>query len=271
MLNKITATTALLMLSASVLAHDLDIFPSAHHVGKTPKAVPVDITATHGVYRFDFPVSADGITVFGVDGEPVRAIGTVVQSARRTSFDLQLNEEGTYKIIYDQGRPFYMTYYTVGDRDTQKRLRGANKSAAAEQAPANAKNLETVKYIRSAVTFINAKKPTKAVLEPTGKGFELVPVTHPADYVNGEPITLRILLDGKPLAGADVHIYAEHGQYNGKSEPITLQTNEAGEVTTTFEEGGRFAARILYTRASQDKEADKDALALFYTFEVVYE
>lgn len=259
-----------IFLASSSFAHDLMIMPAKTIVTKAPANVAVDITATHGVYRYDKPVPVDNIAVFGPDGKKIRNIGTVVKSATRTSFDLALRTDGTYKIAYGSPKSFYMTTYTIGARDTRKRNR-LSKSELKGHIPEGAKNVETTKINRYGMAFVTAKKPTFANLKPTNKGFEIIPVTHPADYVNGEEIAFKALKNGAAVQGVNIAIKSEAGIYSGDQKPISLKTNKEGIASFTMENAGRYSAIFNYEAPSQDPEADKEANTVFYTFEVVHE
>lgn len=259
-----------ILFASSSFAHDLMVLPAKSIVTKSPANVAIDITATHGVYRYEKPVSGDNISVFGPDGKKIRNIGTVVKSATRTSFDLAINTDGTYKIVYSSPRSGYMTTYTIGARETKKRLR-LSKSELKGHLPENAKNIETAKLNRYSMAFVTAKKPTFANLKPTNKGFEIIPVTHPADYVNGEEIIFKALMNGKAIQGVNIAIKSEANIYNDNQEPITLTTNSKGTASITMENAGRYSAVFNYEAPSHDPKADKEMNSVFYTFEVVHE
>lgn len=259
-----------LMFSGVSLAHNVLVFPEFFNVNN-PKAVAIDATATHGLFRIEKPVSADAISVYGPDGKSVRDIGTVIKGLTRTSFELPITEEGTYKVVYGSGEAGYMTSYTIGARDTNKRLRGVNKTQAQSQVPADAKNVQTIRMARTSVAFITNKLPTDTVFKPAGKGLELVPITHPADYINGEEIALQVVMDGKPLKGAEIKFEAEASQYRASEEPTVITTDDKGEASITLEEAGRYIATVSFNGQSNDPEADMDMFSVFYPFEVIYE
>lgn len=269
MLKK-TLCALTLLSAASSYAHDVMVLPSKSIVAGAPATVAMDITATHGVYRFDKAVGADAITAFNPDGERIRHFGPVVKWANRTSFDLPITSNGTYKVVYGGNRATYMTTYTIGARNTRKRV-FASKSAAQHQLPSAAKNVETLKLNRYGVTYITSKMPTDKVLEPTRRGFEVIPLTHPADYINGEPIEFQTLNNGNPVSGVQVAIKSEASLYSDKKEPLTLSTDENGIASVTFEQAGRYSASFNYQSESQDPEADKDVNMVFQTVEVIYE
>lgn len=259
-----------LLAASSTMAHEIMIMPMKSIVTKAPATVAVDVTASHGVFRADKAVSMDNIHVYGADGKRVRHLGTMVKSATRTSFDLPIDQNGTYKIVYGSSEPLFLTTYTIGKRDTRKRLRGS-KSELEGQIPADAKQVNTTKMARYGMTFITAKTPTDEVIKPSNQGFEVIPVTHPADYVNGEEIEFQVLLNGKPVTGAQATIKAEAALYNSDIQPLELTTDKDGLASVTFDNAGRYASTFRYSTDSQDAEADKESYTVFYTFEVVYE
>ncbi|MFT2098999.1 DUF4198 domain-containing protein [Marinomonas sp. 2405UD66-6] len=267
---KASLCALIIVTASSSFAHDLMILPAKSIVTKAPDKIAVDVTATHGVYRLDKPVTPNNISVYGPDGEKIRNIGTIIKSATRTSFDLAVDSDGTYKILYSYPESSYTTTYTIGARNTKKRER-LSKSQLEGVIPKDAKNIETVKSTRYAMSFVTAKTPTFEPLEPTNTDFEIIPVTHPADYVNGEEIAFKALVDGKVVPGVSVEIRAEAGLYNSDLETISLSTDKEGVASLIMENAGRYAAVFSYESGSQDPEADKEKYVVFYTFEVVNE
>lgn len=259
-----------LLAASGSMAHELMIMPSKSIVTQAPASVAVDISASHGVFRFDKAVGIDSINVFDPDNKRIRDLGTVVKSKSRTSFDLPMDKDGTYKIVYGSGEPMYLTSYTIGARNTHKRLRGT-QAELKDQIPKDAKNIETTKMSRYGMSFITAKMPTDAVIKPSNQGFEIIPVTHPADYVNGEELEFKALLDGKIVEGVDITVKAEAALYNDDLEPIKATTDEDGIASIEIENAGRYAANFSYQSDNVGDDADKAFYTVFYTFEVVYE
>ena len=267
---KATLCTLGLLAASSAMAHELMIMPAKSIITEAPATVAVDVSASHGVFRFDKPVGTDNIHVYGADGKRMRDIGTVVKGKTRTSFELPIAQDGTYKIVYGSSDPMYMTTYTIGKRDTHKRLRGSLEQVK-DLIPDNAKNIETIKMNRYGMTFITAKMPTEEVIKPSNEGFEIIPVTHPADYINGETLEFQTLLDGKAVEGVDVTVKAEAALYNGELEPIKATSDKDGMISVEIENAGRYAATFGYQGDNPGADADKSFYTVFYTFEVVYE
>lgn len=267
---KATFLALSLLAAGGAVAHELMIMPAKSIVTQAPATVAVDITASHGVFRFDKAVGTDNIHVYDADNKRIRDLGTVVKSASRTSFDLPMDKDGTYKIVYGNNEPMYLTSYTIGARDTHKRLQGT-RAEVQDLIPKEAKNIETVKMSRYGMSFVTAKTPTDAVIKPSNQGFEIVPITHPADYVNGSELEFQALLDGQAVAGVEVTIKAEAALYSGDLEPLKATTDKQGIASITIENAGRYAATFGYQGDNPGSDADKASYTVFYTFEVVYE
>lgn len=266
-----TIVGSLLAMSAfASSAHDIYIWPNFFTVDTDKQThIPVDITASHTVFRPDFAMPSNGVKAYGVDGKQIRRVGAYFQGARRATFDLAVEEQGTYALVYERG-PSYFSRYTVGKRDTEKRLR-ASKSEARKQMPENGKNLETAKYFTIAMSYITNKAPSDAVLQAKNKGFELVPVTHPADYVTGDDLQIKVLFDGEPVKNLDVTVEKEGPQYQEEPLVIEVKSNDEGVVGFSVAEGGRFMLKVNHKKPSDDPEADYDITRVYYAFEVIYE
>ncbi len=269
-LIKLTAGVALTVAALQTQAHDIYIWPSYFSVN-SEKAVkiPVQVTASHTTYRPDFAMPSDGVKVFGVDGKQQRRIGSYYQGARVATFDLDVAEQGTYGLKYYRG-PSYRTSYKIGKRDTIKRLR-ANKSEAQAQIPQGAKEVVTTSYLTIAMSYVTNKAPTEAVLAAQNKGFELVPVTHPADYVTGEELEVTLLFNGKPVADQDLVIEQEGIQYLADPKALELKSDENGKVVFSFEQGGRYMLKVNHKQTSTNAEADYEVTRIYYAFDVIYE
>lgn len=252
------------------IAHDIYIWPSYFTVDSDkPSYVTVDVTASHTTFRPDFAMPSKGVKVYGVDGKQVRRIGPYFEGVRRATFDLAIEEQGTYGLVYERGSS-YFSRYTIGKRDTKKHLR-AKKSEALKQMPKDGKNLETGKYFTIAMSYVTNKAPTDAVLQAKNSGFEVVPVTHPADYVTGEDIQIKLLFDGKPVTDMDLTVEKEAPQYQKEPQVFELKSNQKGIVDVSFVDGGRYMLKAKHKKKSNDPEADYDITRVYYAFEVIYE
>ncbi|MEM6999206.1 MAG: DUF4198 domain-containing protein [Pseudomonadota bacterium] len=262
------AAVLLLTAANAVHAHDIYIWPSFFSVSmENAGHVPVDITASHTTFRPDFAMGSDGLAVYGVDGKQMRRTGAFFEGMRRSTFDLPIAAAGTYALKYHSG-PSYRTTYVIGRSKEPKFARG-NKQEA--KVPTKAKDVKTTVYISRGMAYITNNAPTDTVLAPIGNGFELVPVTHPADYVTGEEIVISLQRDGQPVAGQAVVIELEGPNYQAQPVVFELESGDDGQVTFTPEQGGRYMTKVLAERELDSPLADVEITRIYYAFEVIYE
>ncbi|MGL5497588.1 MAG: DUF4198 domain-containing protein, partial [Aeromonas sobria] len=125
MINRSFGWGLLALVATSASAHPVWMLPSEFNVSSdTAHWVTVDGTASHGVFSFDKPIGLDNVTVYDPAGNPAR-IGPYYKGQRRSVFDLALSEVGTYKVEL-RNPPRYVTTYTIGKRNTERRIM-ANK------------------------------------------------------------------------------------------------------------------------------------------------
>ena len=257
----------LLTVSGTATAHDIYIWPSFFTANIEESGhIPVDITASHTTFRPDRAMTSDGLEVYGVDGKRTTA-GAFFKGMRRSTFDMPVSVEGTYAVKYRSG-PSYGTTYVIGRNEEPKFTRG-NKQEA--DVPRKARDVKTTAYHSLGMAFITNNKPSDAVLQPTGSGFELVPVTHPADYVTGEAITISLMRDGEPVVDQEVMIELEGSNYREEPIEFELTSNNEGLVTFTPEHGGRYMAKVRSERKVKSRLTDVELTRIYYAFEVIHE
>lgn len=256
--------------TGTAMAHDTYIWPSYFTINADkPTHVAVDLTVSNTALRPEFSVSSNGVKVLGVNGKEIHRIGPYYQGHKRSSFDLAIEETGTYGLFYQQ-EPRYLTRYTLSKTDKKKRLR-ANKKEAIKQLPKNAKDIKTAKYNTVSMSFVTNKAPTTEALAPKNKGFELIAVTHPSDYITGEPIVLQALFNGKPVENVEMVVELEGTQYRKDPQAIDVKTNRKGKAKFTLQTGGRYLLKTSHETTSTSDLADVDVTRIFYVFEVIFE
>jgi uncharacterized GH25 family protein len=114
-------------------------------------------------------------------------------------------------------------------------------------APAGAA-LVDVQSLTVADVYVTRGAPSAEALRPSGRGLELIPVTHPSDIVSGEDATFRLLLDGQPLAGAPVTVFREAGRWDGRKVEAELVTDANGLVTIRASDPGAYMTLIRHRR-----------------------
>ena len=110
--------------------------------------------------------------------------------------------------------------------------------ASVDDIPAGATDLDLTQNQSRNEFFVTAGEPTQTVLQSTGKGLEMVPVTHPDDLVTTEPGKFRFLVDGKPAAGLKVEFVPNAQRFRDGDHAQSLTTGADGVVTVKWPVAG---------------------------------
>jgi len=231
----VAALGAALALPLSAQAHRAWLLPSATVVSGASAWVSVDAAVSNELFYADHnPMKLDGVVVQAPDGATAKPLNALTAKYRST-FDVQLSQPGTYKIVSVSSN-----VSASWTQDGQaKRFRGSADDFA-QQVPAGAADLKTIRGSSRNETFVTRDAPTTAVLAPTGKGLELVPVTHPNDLVAGEAATFRFLIDGKPAADLEVAFAPGNSRYRATPGDFKVKTGADGSFKVTFPEAGMY-------------------------------
>jgi len=236
--NRLLAVAAaglVLALPLAANAHRGWIVPSFTVLSGDGAWVTLDAAISNELFYADHnPMRLDAVTVTAPDGS-VDKIQNPATGKYRSTFDVQLSKPGTYKI-----GSAVSTVMASWTQDGQvKRFRGSPEDFA-KQVPATAADLKTIKSFNRNETFVTRDAPTTTVFAPTGKGLELVPVTHPNDLVAGEAATFKFLLDGKPAADLEVTFAPGNSRYRATPGDFKVKTGADGAFKVTFPEAGMY-------------------------------
>lgn len=237
-----TFKTRLLALALGAAALALPMTASAHRGWIVPSAtvlsgdvwVTFDAAISNELFYPDHnAMRLDGLVVTAPDGA-IDKLQNGATGKYRSTFDVALSKPGTWKI--GSASQSVMASYT--ENGEVKRFRGSPEDFA-KQVPAGAADLKTIKSFNRNEVFVTRDKPTTEVFKPTGKGLELVPVTHPNDLVAGEAASFKFLLDGKPAADLEVTIAEGGSRYNPRPD-MKLKTGADGVLKFTLPEAGMY-------------------------------
>lgn len=231
----VAAAGLVLALPLAANAHRGWIVPSFTVLSGDGAWVTVDAAVSNELFYADHnPMRLDAVVVTAPDGS-VDKIQNALTGKYRSTFDVQLAKPGTYKI-----GSAVSTVMASWTQDGQvKRFRGSPEDFA-RQVPAGAADLKTIKSFNRNETFVTRDAPTTTVFAPTGKGLELVPVTHPNDLVAGEAATFKFLLDGKPAADLEVTFAPGNSRYRATPGDFKVKTGADGAFKVTFPEAGMY-------------------------------
>jgi hypothetical protein len=168
----------------------------------------------------------------------------------RTTFDVQLNKAGTWAIGMEMNRLFG-SFKINGEewrlgrfgRPMTPPAGGApqvKSVATVAEIPADATDVKISEMSGRNLVFVTAGAPTTTVFQPTGKGLEMVPVTHPDELVSNEVASFRFLIDGQPAAGLKVVILPAGKRYIEGQDEIDLTTGSDGLLKVKWPHAGLY-------------------------------
>lgn len=232
---KLALLAGALTLSFAAQAHKTWVLPSQTVVAGENAWITVDAAVSNDLFYFNHvPLRMDTLAIVAPDGTPVDAQNSATGKYRST-FDVELKQAGTYRIGVVNGG--LSASWDEGGKP--KRWRGTPEKFAAE-VPKDAKDLQVTELLNRVETFVTKGAPNDTALAPSGKGLELVPVTHPNDLFAGEPATFRLQIDGKPAAGLDLEIVRGGTRYRNAQDDIMAKTDATGAFTVTWPEAGMY-------------------------------
>lgn len=219
-------------------AHRTWLLPSATVLtGKDPQ-VSVDAAVSEDLFEFDTnALQIDGLSITAPDGSALQAENRST-ARRRSSFDIQLTQTGTYRIA--NVAETVAASYKVGSET--RRWRGSPHAYPAflKELPANAQELRATRMYNRVETFVSYDKPAGRAFVPVGVGLELMPQTPPTDLSVGDTSSFVLLLDGKPAAETDVNVLRGGNRYRYKMGEIALKTDAQGRFSVKWPEAGRY-------------------------------
>ncbi len=231
----VAAAGLALTLPMSASAHRGWLLPSFTVLSGDGSWVTVDAAISNELFYPDHrAMRVDGVVVTAPDGS-IQKLQNASTGQYRSTFDVQLNQAGTWKI----GSATNSVQASWTENGEIKRFRGTADEFA-KAVPAGATDLKTIKGSNRNETYVTRDKPTTEVFKPTGKGLELVPVTHPTDIVASEPATFKFLLDGKPAAGLEVTLVPGGARWRAAPGEIKVKAGADGAVTFTLPEAGMY-------------------------------
>ncbi|WP_439810660.1 DUF4198 domain-containing protein [Bordetella bronchiseptica] len=257
------AAALTLALPLAAQAHDVWVLPSSTVLSGVDSWITVDAAVGNDKFYFNHaPLRLDGLDIVAPDGSAAQA-ENVSRGKVRSTFDLQLKQNGTYRVaVVNDG-----VFARWKEDGKSKRYFGKPEGMAAA-VPANAQELEISQSLGRVETFVTAGKP--GAIKPVGKGLELVAVSHPNDLYSDEPATFQMLLDGKPAAGLDIEIVPNGSRYRDKIEEIELKTDADGKFQVKWPQPGMY---WVHTGAEDDKvsvpKATKRRMSYALTLEVL--
>jgi len=219
----------------SALAHKAWLQPSQTVLAGERPWITVDAAVSNDLFYFNHvPLRLDTLAITAPDGGALQPQNPAT-GKYRSVFDVELVQTGTYRLaLVNDG--LFASWDENGQR---KRWRG-NAAGFASEVPKNAKDLQVSQSLGRVETFVTNGAPNRTALAPSGRGLELVPVTHPNDLFAGEKASFTLQIDGKPAAGLAVEIVRGGTRYRNAQDALKLTTDAQGGFSVTWPEAGMY-------------------------------
>ncbi|KRA14656.1 MULTISPECIES: DUF4198 domain-containing protein [unclassified Lysobacter] len=257
------AAIAALGFATSAQAHKAWLQPSQTVFSDKGAWLTVDAAVSNDLFYFNHvPLPLERLRITAPDGSAVQAQNASTGKLRSV-FDVELAQEGTYKIaMVNEG--MFASYKLGGEA---KRWRGKAEDYKAG-IPAGATEISASESLGRVETFATVGSPTTTVFKASGKGIELVPVTHPNDLFAGEKATFQLLVDGKPAAGLKIEVVPGATRYRDQQNEIHLTSGADGKFEVNWPQAGMY---WLETASEDAKTTLPDAKQRRLSYVAVFE
>jgi uncharacterized GH25 family protein len=262
----LAAVVGLLVVSLSVLAHDMWLVPDWFILDEG-KAIGVAV-ATGDL----FPESDSAVA-------PERVAGFKLISAKGETEASSLRAEGNYlvgQVAPDQPGN-YLVALALKPRFIQLAAKDFNEyleheglkgilAARAGQGRSNAEGREFyTKFAKALIQVGGRNDDTYAKV--VGHRIEVVPQANPYGLKAGATLMAKVLFDGKPLP--DVQIGFGHDRYGKQGFAFTTRTDKDGLAKIPLVNTGRWYVHALHMQPhANTKDADWESFWATLTFEV---
>jgi len=277
MKTKLLALAATLAIATSAQAHRQWLLPAGTILSGTDEWVTIDAAVSNDLFYADHAaMRLDGIKVWKPDGTEGQ-IENGATGRHRSVFDVHLDQQGTWKIGTTQAG-ISGTFKVDGVEWRLGGRRGpppgpgaqapANMVNSVEEIPANATDVQLTEMSGQNAIFVTLGEPTQTVFQSTGKGLEMVPVTHPDELVQGETAQFKFLVDGQPAADLPITIVPGGKRYRDDEGAFEVRTGADGVASIDWPSAGMV---WLNANLSDNKPSNPRATARRMSFTTTVE
>lgn len=239
---------AALMIPLGAQAHDLWVI--------TPDAAPGQKLNMVLGYGHNFP-----------QGEPLEAKLIVVPQIISDSGVIESKQVGDMK--YQSLGPLAKgTYLITAGRKAQWYTKSPEGSMnkPMDEVPGAIRCVRTVKYAKAVVNLGGA---LGEVSKPVGTALEIVPLANPGSIVAGQELPVKVLLNGKPLARAEVMATFAGFTPDGRAMAFYAKTDKNGLVKVKLWHPGLWLVRTYHKEPYKDPaKCDTFGQTAVLTFEI---
>ena len=265
-MNKVLRTLPLLLLPLTLLAHDTWLIPSTF-APKPGATVQLRLATSMAFPTSEGAASPDRVARFTLR----TASGSEVVSGYRVEgkflvADL-LEAQTGHAIAVLETKPRVLVMKPAEFVEYLKE-EGAKEVLAARAASGNseAPGRERYRKITKTILCVGEAKD-QAFAQPDNLWLEIIPERSTCGLKEGDSLTVRVLLEGKPIVGA--HLAAGYEGPTGHNYPVNVLTDAQGRATVKLDRTGAWYVRThRIIPAQNDPKADWQSAFSTLTFEV---
>lgn len=234
--SKLLLLSALIASSTAALAHTPYLQPTSFDVNSSGK-VSFDASFSE---KFFVPEVAFNNSIFKVTGPDGKQATPALLSvlSTRTVAEHTLKTDGTYRLSTGNrlGKIFKI-YKKDGERHSAKDPKAP--------LPKGAKLLSFFQSNTKAESYVTKGKPSKSALKATGKGLELVMLSHPNELFVGDDVEMTVQYNGKHIDKLSVDVMLAKDQFS-TNKPAQVIVSKNGQLTLNVDEAGVYLLRARH-------------------------
>lgn len=224
------------LFSSGVHAHKRWLLPTDFSLSDA-ETVTVDFTASNNIFYVDKGMPLTGVQALSPTGKTV-SIDNPTQGKRRSSFDVDIAAQGTYR-VFVQGTPVYFLSYELPGVEKLHYERGPQEHLKTV-VPPGAENVQFAQSTALIESYITLGAPSVPVPLATAKGITLRPVSHPSELYADEPAEFVLLLNGEPALGQALTVIPEGTRYRDSQSEGEFSADDKGLVRVEWQGPGRY-------------------------------
>lgn len=221
------------VLSTAAHAHRLWLLPSTSVLSGEGPRISVEGAISNDLFfpnHMALPLAAT--TAIAPSGELLELLSPA-QGKIRCSFELQLDEQGSYRITTINDMIFLRW-----EEDGETKYARGTPAEIDQRDLASLNGVALSRWISRVETYVTCGAPT--TLTPTGQDLEFEFITHPNDLFHGEVATFRVLLDGQPKPDAEVTLVKGNDRFRDAVNEIVVTSDAEGLIHIEWPEPGRY-------------------------------
>jgi hypothetical protein len=227
--------TSTIISASTLLAHRHWLLPSTTVLSGVNQWISVEGAVSNDLFFPNHVAIPLALTIVTSPSGAEVPLQHAAEGKIRSSFEVLLEEQGTYRIRY-RNQGLFARWTEDGE---MKRWRGSKETfdASGVGKKPGVQLLETNGRVD---TYVTCGTPDTHSLTIDNEGLELVFKTHPNDFYVGESAELQFLIDGQPVSGLEVSLIAGNDRFRDTVDEMKFTTNDSGLIEIKWPHAGRF-------------------------------